>query len=166
VPLKGLHVLVAEDTRLISRLIERLLTKEGAVATMTADGLKQLEAYEARPGEYSAILMDLQMPRMDEYEATRRIRKSESEGVLPGKIPIIALTAHAMESDERECRRVGMSFYIRKPLDRGTIVSTLLRCTCTPDPRHVPREVLATSPCKSTFPPKLSPVPGAQSDGQ
>ncbi|GAQ92735.1 Putative histidine kinase containing cheY-homologous receiver domain [Klebsormidium nitens] len=148
VPLKGLHVLVAEDTRLISRLIERLLTKEGAEATMTADGLELLEAYEARPGEYSAILMDLQMPRMDGYEATRRIRKSESEGVLPGRIPIIALTAHAMESDERECRRVGMSFYIRKPLDRGT--SFRLFCDAPVPP------TLGICPRRESQPPRVN----------
>jgi signal transduction histidine kinase/ActR/RegA family two-component response regulator len=132
VPLEGLRVLVAEDTRVMSKLIERFLTKEGAEPTMTADGLELLETYEARPGEYSVILMDLQMPRMNGYEATRRIRQKEAAGELPGRVPIIALTAHAMESDERECRRVGMSSYIRKPLDRGTIVSTLLRCTRTP----------------------------------
>ncbi|GAQ90534.1 hypothetical protein KFL_006520100 [Klebsormidium nitens] len=109
-PLKGLRILVAKDTRLISKLIERLLTKEGAEPTMTADGIELMDAYVAAPDEYSAILMDLQMPRLNGYDATRRIRAMEAAGSLPGKIPIIALTAHAMDSDAAECRR-GSGFF-------------------------------------------------------
>lgn len=126
-PLSGLHVLVAEDTRLLLKLIDRLLKKEGAEVTLTADGVEVLEAYQANPAAYSAILMDLQMPRMDGYEATRRIRALEADGALIGRIPIIALTAHAMDSDAERCRAVGMNDYIRKPVDRTIIVSTLLR---------------------------------------
>jgi two-component system sensor histidine kinase/response regulator len=126
-PLKGLRILVAEDTRLISKLIERLLTKEGAEPTMTADGIELMDAYVAAPDEYSAILMDLQMPRLNGYDATRRIRAMEAAGSLPGKIPIIALTAHAMDSDAAECRQVGMLDYIRKPIDKQTTLSTILR---------------------------------------
>lgn len=128
-PLLGLHVLVAEDTRLLCKLIERLLQKEGASVTLTADGVEVVETYQANPTTFSAILMDLQMPRMDGYEATRKIRALEAEGALPGKIPIIALTAHAMDSDEEQCRKVGMDDYIRKPIDKQTIISTLLRKT-------------------------------------
>ena len=126
-PLQGLHVLVAEDTRLLLKLIERLLKKEGAEVTLTADGVEVVEAYQANPLAYSAILMDLQMPRMDGYEATKRIRLLEGTGQVPGRIPIIALTAHAMDSDAERCRAVGMEDYLRKPLDKSIIVSTLLR---------------------------------------
>jgi signal transduction histidine kinase/ActR/RegA family two-component response regulator len=128
-PLQGLHILVAEDTRLLSKLIERLLTKEGADVTLTADGVEVVDTYQANPAMFSAILMDLQMPRMDGYDATRKIRALEAEGKLPGKIPIIALTAHAMDSDEEQSRKVGMCDYIRKPIDKQTIISTLLRKT-------------------------------------
>lgn len=126
-PLQGIHVLVAEDTRLLLKLIERLLKKEGAEVTLTADGVEVVEAYQANPLAYSAILMDLQMPRMDGYEATKRIRLLEATGQVPGRIPIIALTAHAMDSDAERCRAVGMEDYLRKPLDKSIIVSTLLR---------------------------------------
>lgn len=135
-PLQGLHVLVAEDTRLLSKLIERMLKKEGADVTLTADGVEVVEAYHANSTTFSAILMDLQMPRMDGYEATRKIRALEAEGALPGRIPIIALTAHAMDSDEEQCRKVGMDDYLRKPSDRRIIVATLLRrCQGIDSPR-------------------------------
>lgn len=126
-PLQGIHVLVAEDTRLISKIIEKSLTKEGARATMSEDGKAALDIYCERPFDYHIILMDLQMPRMDGYEATKQIRQLESEGALPGQIPIVALTAHAMENDATKCREVGMQDYVRKPWDRKTMLSTILR---------------------------------------
>jgi signal transduction histidine kinase/ActR/RegA family two-component response regulator len=135
-PLRGLHILVAEDTRLLSKLIERLLVKEGAEVTLTADGIEVVDAYRATPVAFSAILMDLQMPRMDGYDATKTIRRLEQSSVLPGRIPIIALTAHAMDSDAAMCKEVGMDDYLRKPLDRATIVATLLRrCKNRDSPR-------------------------------
>ncbi|GAQ90631.1 hypothetical protein KFL_006650050 [Klebsormidium nitens] len=125
-PLEGIRVLVAEDTRLISKILERFLLKEGARATMSEDGKAALDIYCERPFDYDIILMDLQMPRLDGYEATRQIRKLETDGALPGRVPIVALTAHAMENDAIKCREVGMNDYIRKPISRETMLSTIL----------------------------------------
>lgn len=125
-PLEGIRVLVAEDTRLISKILERFLLKEGARATMSEDGKAALDIYCERPFDYDIILMDLQMPRLDGYEATRQIRKLEAEGALPGRVPIVALTAHAMENDAIKCREVGMNDYVRKPISRETMLSAIL----------------------------------------
>lgn len=136
--LAGMHILVAEDTRLLAKLIERMLTKQGAEVTLAADGVEVVEAYEANPVRYSAILMDLQMPRMDGYDATRKIRALEAGGGVPGSVPIIALTAHAMDSDAEKCKQVGMNDYLRKPLDVKIIVATLLRRCRGPNSPRTP----------------------------
>jgi signal transduction histidine kinase/ActR/RegA family two-component response regulator len=141
-PLRGLHILVAEDTRLLSKLIERMLKKEGAAVTLSADGVEVVEAYRATPEAFSAILMDLQMPRMDGYEATKTIRDFERTNYKLGRVPIIAVTAHAMDSDAEKCRAVGMDDYIRKPVDKQIVVSTLLhraRGRTLHSPMHSPR---------------------------
>ncbi|GAQ89357.1 hypothetical protein KFL_005140020 [Klebsormidium nitens] len=126
IPLQGIHVLVAEDTRRISKILERFLLKEGARATMSEDGKVALDIYCERPFDYDIILMNLQIPRLDGYEATRQIRQLEAEGALPGRIPIVALNAHAMENDAIKCREVEMNCYCRKPIDKQTMLSTIL----------------------------------------
>jgi signal transduction histidine kinase/CheY-like chemotaxis protein len=125
--LHGLHILVAEDTRLLSKLMKRLIEKEGGECTVEEDGQRAVDVYSLHPRRFDVILMDLIMPVLTGYEATERIRALERAEAAFRHIPIIALTAHAFESDRQRCLEAGMDEYVRKPVDRSTIVTTILR---------------------------------------
>jgi signal transduction histidine kinase/CheY-like chemotaxis protein len=108
----SLHVLVAEDNPINQVLIVRLLEKMGHVPTTVGNGLQALEALKQEP--FDVVLMDVQMPEMDGFSATRKIRDSERN--TSSHIPIIALTAHAMKGDEEACLAAGMDSYLSKPV--------------------------------------------------
>jgi signal transduction histidine kinase len=112
------RVLVAEDVVTNQMLIKSLLKPMGLEVTITADGNEALQ--EALTHEFDLILMDIQMPYMNGYEATRAIRK---EGITT---PIIALTAYAMKGDDKKCFEAGCDDYLAKPLDRKKL-SKILR---------------------------------------
>ncbi|HLI59754.1 MAG TPA: response regulator [Solirubrobacteraceae bacterium] len=109
----GARVLVAEDQFVNWRLAERLLAKRGHTAINARDGREAVEMLEA--GGYDLVLMDCQMPVLDGYDATRRIRRREAERGSP-PIPIVAMTANAMRGDEEKCLAAGMSDYLPKPI--------------------------------------------------
>ncbi|MEJ5369097.1 MAG: ATP-binding protein [Bryobacteraceae bacterium] len=117
-----LAVLVAEDNAINQRVLSRLLERLGCRVTLAGDGAKAVEA--AAQGEFDVILMDCQMPKMDGYEAARRIRQM---GGRMEKVPIVALTAHAMESDRRRCLEAGMSDYLTKPVSLEALRGALER---------------------------------------
>ncbi|XP_065856232.1 histidine kinase 1 [Euphorbia lathyris] len=135
--LEGLRILLAEDTPILQRVASIMLEKMGATVIAVGDGLQAVEALNCfRKGSqtetrsslpYDLVLMDCQMPKMDGYEATKEIRKSEAGTGL--HIPIVALTAHAMSSDEAKCLEVGMDAYLTKPIDYKLMVSTILSFT-------------------------------------
>nr|AAQ10680.2 cold inducible histidine kinase 1 [Catharanthus roseus] len=144
--LDGLRILLAEDTPVLQRVATIMLEKLGAKVVAVGDGLQAVDALRfmfdsnqsnlESPEEdvinstslpYHLILMDCQMPKMDGYAATKAIRKSEMGTGL--HIPIVALTAHAMSSDEAKCLEVGMDAYLTKPIDRKLMVSTILSLT-------------------------------------
>ena len=108
----ALSVLVAEDNRINQRVITSALQSRGHAVTVVADGNEALTAYAERP--YDLILMDVQMPKMDGIEACRRIRSQESE--KGEHVPIIAMTACAMQGDEARCIDAGMDDYVSKPV--------------------------------------------------
>jgi two-component system sensor histidine kinase/response regulator len=108
------RVLVAEDQFVNWRLVERLLAKRGHLVAHAANGSEAVQMLAT--GGYDLVLMDCQMPVLDGYDATRRIRRREVEhGAAP--IPIIAMTANAMRGDEEKCLAAGMSDYLAKPID-------------------------------------------------
>jgi len=118
---RHLRVLLAEDNAVNQLLAVRLLEKHGHVVTTVANGRKALEALEKET--FDVVLMDIQMPEMDGWEATRAIRKKEiTDG---GHIPIVAITAHAMKGDENLCLAAGMDYYLTKPIRARGLFDTL-----------------------------------------
>jgi CheY-like chemotaxis protein len=111
-PMAVLRVLVAEDNAVNQRLAARLLEKRGHRVTVTANGREAVEALADQT--FDLVLMDVQMPEMDGFEATALIREKEQH--KGGHIPIIALTAHAMKGDKDRCLAAGMDGYLAKPI--------------------------------------------------
>jgi signal transduction histidine kinase/ActR/RegA family two-component response regulator len=110
--LRPLKILLAEDNRTNQLVAERLLAKRGHQVHTVGDGRQALAAWQAQA--FDLVLMDIQMPEMDGFEATRQIRLQEQQ--TGGHIPIVALTAHAMKGDADRCLNAGMDSYVAKPL--------------------------------------------------
>ncbi len=118
-----LRVLVAEDNAVNQRLILRLLEKRGHHVTVAGNGLEAVNA--AEKGNFDLVLMDVQMPEMDGFEATATIRAREKRSGT--HLPIIALTAHAMKGDREKCLAGGMDDYLTKPIQPGELDEVLVR---------------------------------------
>ncbi len=119
----SLSFLVAEDNTVNQKLIARLLEKRGHTVVLAQNGREALEALEKR--SFDIVLMDGQMPDMDGFEATKRIREKEQESGL--HLPIIALTAHAMQGDKERCLAAGMDGYVSKPVKVEELFSVIER---------------------------------------
>ncbi len=117
--LKGIRILVAEDNITNQEIALAILEGAGIVAEIADNGKKAVEAVQK--GRFDAVLMDIQMPEMDGYEATRVIREDPKFKSLP----IIAMTAHAMEGDEEKCLGAGMDGYISKPIIQDRLFHTI-----------------------------------------
>ncbi len=114
--LNGRRFLCAEDNALNAEILEAMLALHGASCTIYPDGAALVDAFASvKPGDYDAILMDMQMPNMNGVEATRVLRSGENP--LGKTIPIIAMTANAFISDVEECLDAGMDAHLAKPLD-------------------------------------------------
>jgi len=111
-PGNSLRILLAEDNPVNQRLATRLLEKRGHHVAVAANGHEALEALEK--GTFDLVLMDMQMPEMDGFEATAAIRKRGNRN--DRHLPIVALTAHAMKGDREECLAAGMDGYLTKPI--------------------------------------------------
>jgi PAS domain S-box-containing protein len=117
---KQLRILLAEDNAVNRELAVRVLAKRGHSVTVAPNGKKALEALETQA--FDLILMDVQMPEMDGFEATTAIRLRES--VTGTHIPIVAMTAHAMKGDRERCLAAGMDAYISKPIQAEELLKT------------------------------------------
>ena len=121
---KDKHILLVEDNELNREIAMEFLTEAGFVVDSAEDGAIAVQKMEqAAPGQYDLILMDIQMPNMDGYEATRRIRALPD--AKKAGIPIFAMTANAFEEDRQNALKAGMNGHIAKPLDVPRLLSIL-----------------------------------------
>ncbi|MFN3690122.1 MAG: response regulator, partial [Fimbriimonadales bacterium] len=120
----GRRVLVVEDNPVNQKVVLRQLERWGVHAQVAPNGVEALRLFEE--GDFDVILMDCQMPEMDGFEATRRIRERERVQGLP-RTPIIALTANAMAEDRAACAQAGMDDYLAKPFKPEALQAVLLR---------------------------------------
>ena len=122
--LQGMRFLCAEDNELNAEILTELLKIEGAECTICENGEEILKAFEqSAPGDYDMILMDVQMPVMNGYEATKAIRRSSHE--LAKTIPIIAMTANAFSEDIQHSLAAGMNAHVSKPVEMTVLEKTI-----------------------------------------
>ncbi len=128
-PLAGIRVLAAEDVEVNRLILEDLLTHEGAQSVLVENGRQAVEQVETMgAGVFDLVLMDVQMPEMDGYAATRRLHE-----LAPG-LPVIGLTAHALAEERAKCHAAGMVDHVTKPIDPPTLVAAILRHAHRPSP--------------------------------
>ncbi|GEO43335.1 hypothetical protein SAE02_74830 [Skermanella aerolata] len=118
----GLRILVADDNPVNQQVAAGMLRRDGHVVDVVGDGAGAVDAVGR--GAYDLVLMDVEMPEMDGFEAARRIRRLSSP---QASVPVIALTAHAMRGDEARCLEAGMSDYMPKPVSRQRLTETVRR---------------------------------------
>ena len=120
----GMRVLFAEDNELNQMIAEAILTEKGLDVEIAKDGVEAVEKMKTAPaGYYDLILMDIQMPKMDGYEAAKQIRAMDDKG--KASIPIVAVTANAFEEDKKTALDAGMNGHLAKPYDIAAIMETL-----------------------------------------
>ena len=119
--LQGMHILLAEDNATNQQVARELLGSEGAVVTVANNGLECIEVLRRVDATIDVVLMDIQMPELDGYGATRRIR----EELALDRLPIIAMTANALPSDRADCLAAGMNDHVGKPFHIDDLVSVL-----------------------------------------
>jgi two-component system sensor histidine kinase/response regulator len=150
--LRGLRVLVAEDNEINRELAVELLTDAGLVVDVAENGRIACARVLNSGERYDAILMDVQMPEMDGLEATARIRQHWPAD----RLPIIAMTAHAYETERQRCFDVGMNDHISKPIDPNLLVHTL---DCWLKPRPVATDVLPAPLASARTQPSAGELP-------
>ncbi|MDR1125089.1 MAG: response regulator [Deltaproteobacteria bacterium] len=121
----GRRILLAEDMAINSEIVISLLEDTGISIDCAQNGLEALSKFSENPGTYDLILMDIHMPEVDGYEATRRIRGRRSKEAE--NIPIVAMTANVFREDIEKCLAAGMNDHIGKPVDLGEIMAKLLK---------------------------------------
>ena len=122
--LKGMRFLCAEDNELNAEILMELLKIEGAECTICENGKRVLEAFEqSAPGDYDMILMDVQMPVMNGYEAAKQIRSLKNRETA--SVPIVAMTANAFEEDREKSYEAGMNGYLAKPVSAEALINTI-----------------------------------------
>ena len=126
ISLRGKHILLAEDNELNAEIASAILEETGIIIERVEDGVQCVNQIEQMPaGTYDMILMDIQMPNMDGYEATKCIRHLQD--IKKAQIPIIAMTANAFQEDAEKCIAVGMNAHLAKPLDIEKVEQTICK---------------------------------------
>ena len=118
---RAIWILLAEDNVMSQKLAELMLTKAGYLVDVANNGKEVFDKYKSSPEKFGLIFMDIQMPVMDGYSATQQIREIEARNLEHSaiqRVPIIAMTAHAIKGDREKCLEAGMDDYIAKPLRR------------------------------------------------
>ena len=124
--IEGVHVLLAEDNELNREIVQFFLESAGVQVVAAIDGQEAVETFkESEEGFFGAIIMDIMMPRMDGYEATRCIRALDRKDAA--KIPIIAMSANAFAEDRQEAREAGMDEHLVKPFDPSLMIRTIAK---------------------------------------
>jgi signal transduction histidine kinase/DNA-binding response OmpR family regulator len=144
VPPLGLSVLVAEDNEVNQEVCGDMLALCGCSAHIVANGMQALAALKT--GTWDLVLMDCQMPAMDGFETTREIRSREKSGGALTPIPIIALTANAMDGDRERCQAAGMDDYVSKPFDLQQLWAALDRWRAQAEARRGPAPAPVRAP--------------------
>lgn len=127
--LAGKHVLICEDHPLNQEIVRRMLEEKAMQSEIAENGREGVKLFNQSPlGFYDAVLMDIRMPIMDGYEATRAIRSLEREDGR--QVPIIAMTADAFADDVKKCLATGMNGHIAKPIEPEKMFAIILRCMC------------------------------------
>jgi PAS domain S-box-containing protein len=128
--LRGRSVLVAEDNAINQQVARGLLEAVGVNVVIAQNGKEAADAVAAPDARFDAVLMDMQMPVLDGLEATRAIRRDATRA----RLPIIAMTAHALTAERNRCLAAGMNDYVAKPVEPGQLYATLARCLTEPQP--------------------------------
>ena len=123
--LAGRRVLLAEDNHVNQMYAREILRQAGIECRTVQNGREAIRALESEP--FDLILMDCQMPEMDGFEATRRVRKMERRGQLAGHVPIVALTSNAIKGDREQCLAAGMDDYVSKPFEPDALLDVIAR---------------------------------------
>ena len=141
--LEGLHILAAEDNEVNQLVLQEILEGEGARLELVDNGRSAVERVEATgPDAFDVVLMDIQMPQMDGYEAARRIR------AIAPQLPIIGQTAHAMADEKARCLEAGMNAHVAKPIDLDVLVGSILQHRRPPagEPTETPAQPPVETP--------------------
>jgi two-component system sensor histidine kinase/response regulator len=147
----GIRVLVVEDNHVNQLVATGILENLGCATEVAQDGLEAV-ALLTQPHDYSAVLMDCRMPRLDGFDATRAVRAHESEGQ---RVPIIAMTASVLEGERERCLAAGMDDFLTKPVDAAALEQVVRRWTAAPTSERLPAPAALASPVPD---PVLDPV--------
>jgi len=155
----GLCVLAAEDVEVNRVILEDMITTQGATVVWAHDGQQAVDLVASRgAAAFDIVLMDVQMPVMNGYEATTQIR------ALAPQLPVIGVTAHAMAEERERCLAAGMVAHLTKPIDPDVLVATILEHVATRPPLPLPAAVAEAAPMISATPPVMFAEGGALID--
>jgi PAS domain S-box-containing protein len=157
-PPRPLRVLIVEDTPAHQKLVSAMLQKRGHMAIIAQNGREAIEMVSKNA--FDVVLMDLQMPHMDGFQATAAIRSLNS---THSRVPVVAMTAHALREDRERCRAAGMDDYVGKPIDAARLVDTIERLAAAEAPDHSAADTPEGSAGAGTTTNASAPSPNARS---